>query len=811
MRIVGILFVFLNLVFSSANVYAENIVNAISADLKYNDINERLNKVDKNIQNRNVNHKQLNDDVLYLRETRIKLEGSRQDIEKSIQQVEKRLEALGVAPEDGNEIALIAQKRKEFNQELAQERARLSEADLLLARIEEIELQIFNLRHQELWGNLLESSEPLIYPQVLYSSVKMLFGLVADVITSPLNWYQQLSDHSEQTVKYRLMTIIFSAVLLTLIGWGLRRVIMRKYGYLPDIEHPRFGRKLIAAFLVWCAYGVIPVLIIGFLLFWVINSEFLLNNDFGKILSSFLYYSLFIIIVKASCRVIFTPYNERWRLINISTYKAKKVTLALYLSVFMIGIISFLTKVVEILNYPIELMSLMLGIGATLKAFCIVWVLHCLLWDDAPVNTSDEITESESEIIEDEENNFSLKVSFISVLVAISILGLSLFGYPYLASFISDRIIMSIVLGLVFIGIRKFVKEALHRVLFFKFWFKTFRVRRGIIRRLDFWFGFFIDPLLVISGMFIFLAIWGVPTEVLYKVVYRLFTGFMIGDIKISLLSIIFGILAFFILIGLVKYLRQKLENGLLSRMEMEDGTRHSLAAGFSSIGYVASALIAIIIMGGNLTSLALVAGALSVGIGLGLQNVVNNFVSGIILLFERPVKVGDWVIINGEEGRIKQINIRSTEMETFKKSSLIIPNADLLSTTVTNLTHGNNWSRQAVSVGVAYGCDTEKVRDILLECARNHKKVLRKPEPYVIFKDFGASSLDFELRCYTNDIWSGWTIPSDLRFEINKRFAEEGIEIPFQQIVVHTGSQVAGETVDMFYASKRKGKKNAD
>ncbi|MBR2029406.1 MAG: mechanosensitive ion channel [Clostridia bacterium] len=168
-------------------------------------------------------------------------------------------------------------------------------------------------------------------------------------------------------------------------------------------------------------------------------------------------------------------------------------------------------------------------------------------------------------------------------------------------------------------------------------------------------------------------------------------------------------------------------------------------------------------------------------------------------------------VIINGEEGRIKQINIRSTEMETFKKSSLIIPNADLLSTTVTNLTHGNNWSRQAVKVGVAYGSDTEKVKEILLDCARSHKKVLRRPEPYVLVQDFGSSSLDFELRCYTNDIWSGWEIPSDLRYEINKRFAEEGIEIPFSQIVVHTGSEVAKETETMFYASKRKGKKNAD
>ena len=207
--------------------------------------------------------------------------------------------------------------------------------------------------------------------------------------------------------------------------------------------------------------------------------------------------------------------------------------------------------------------------------------------------------------------------------------------------------------------------------------------------------------------------------------------------------------------------------------------------------------------MGGNLTSLAVIAGALSVGIGFGLQNIFNNFVSGIIILFERPVKVGDWVVFNGEEGQIKQINIRSTELETFKKTSVIIPNATLISSALINLTHGNNWTRQAVSVGVAYGTDVNKVTDILLECARNNKKVLKTPAPYVIFKDFGSSSLDFELRCYSSNIWVGWNIPSELRYEINRRFMEEGIEIPFQQIVIHQGdTSVSSET--QFYGNKK-------
>jgi len=173
--------------------------------------------------------------------------------------------------------------------------------------------------------------------------------------------------------------------------------------------------------------------------------------------------------------------------------------------------------------------------------------------------------------------------------------------------------------------------------------------------------------------------------------------------------------------------------------------------------------------------------------------------------LFERPVKVGDWVIINNEEGRIKQINIRSTEVETFNKASVIIPNATLLSTSVTNLTHSNNWARRSVTVGVAYGTDPRKVTDILLECAKANKKVLKNPAPYVLFNNFGASSLEFELRAYTSDIWSGWSIPSELRYEIDRRFREEGIEIPFNQLVVHRGGEISEEAQTQFYARRQK------
>ena len=331
-------------------------------------------------------------------------------------------------------------------------------------------------------------------------------------------------------------------------------------------------------------------------------------------------------------------------------------------------------------------------------------------------------------------------------------------------------------------------------------------MRRKLLAKVDFGLSLVLTPLIALFFLFILLNLWGMSGDLILHMVKKLLFGFNVGGVRISLIAIVLGIVVFFGSLALVKIVKNNLTNNVFSKLDIDDGIKHSLSSGVSFVGFIIATLLAIIVMGGNLTSLAVIAGALSVGIGFGLQNIINNFVSGIIILFERPFKVGDWVIFNGEEGQIKQINIRSTELETFKKTSVIIPNATLISSSLTNLTHGNNWTRQSVTVGVAYGSDVNRVTEILLECARNNKKILKVPAPYVLFQNFGASSLDFELRCYSSNIWAGWVIPSELRYEINKRFIEEGIEIPFQQIVVHKGNTTV-ESETQFYAKKKSAK----
>ncbi|WP_033397677.1 mechanosensitive ion channel domain-containing protein [Desulfobacter curvatus] len=295
------------------------------------------------------------------------------------------------------------------------------------------------------------------------------------------------------------------------------------------------------------------------------------------------------------------------------------------------------------------------------------------------------------------------------------------------------------------------------------------------------------------------LLIWGDPQTVLGHLYQVLAIPLSIGSMQFSFLGAIFAGLVLIFTSALVRIWKWLFQKKFLSRSGMAQGLQESITTISAYIIWAIGLLIALHVFGLNTASLAVAFGALGIGIGFGLQNIVNNFISGIILLFERPIQVGDDVEVNGIWARVRKINVRSTVVQTYDNASLIIPNADLISNQVTNWSFKDKRIRRKISVGVAYGSDIELVRTILLQIAADAANVLRYPRPDVIFTDFGDSALVFVLRLWT-DIDHMLEVDTDVRFRIDKNFRENNIEISFPQRDIHIRSI---EGAERFFPAK--------
>lgn len=265
---------------------------------------------------------------------------------------------------------------------------------------------------------------------------------------------------------------------------------------------------------------------------------------------------------------------------------------------------------------------------------------------------------------------------------------------------------------------------------------------------------------------------------------------FKLGENTITLKSLLVLGILFVLVIVLEKVVRERVVMRIFEKTEFPEALEYGIARILGYLFMVIGFYMAFQFVGIDLSSLAFIAGAVGVGIGFGLQNIINNFVSGIIIFAEQPIAIGDRIEVSGIAGRVKKISLRSTTVVTNDNITMIVPNGDFISQTVTNWSHGDPKVRIRIPIGVAYGTDTALVERLLLEVAAENQKTLKDPEPSVFFAAFGESSLDFELAVWTSEMAkSPRRFISNINFAIDQKFREHDIEIPFPQRDLHVRS----------------------
>ena len=280
---------------------------------------------------------------------------------------------------------------------------------------------------------------------------------------------------------------------------------------------------------------------------------------------------------------------------------------------------------------------------------------------------------------------------------------------------------------------------------------------------------------LVALSCLVIIGPWEISTADLFDTIRNVPFGFKIDDLHVSLMTVLGALIVLGAVILVTRMARRWLEHELLPRTAMEPSLQQSVATIFGYVGVIAAIALTLGNLGIDLQKIALVAGALSVGIGFGLQSIVSNFVSGLILLAERPIRAGDSIVVKGEEGWVRRIRVRATEIETFDRASVIIPNSELITGVVKNWTRANTLGRIIIKVGASYDADPEKVRDILMGIAKAHPQIVQTPPPAAYLLGFGSSALEFELRCIVLNVDSTLSVKSDLHFAIMKAFQGGG------------------------------------
>lgn len=732
-------------------------------------------------------------------------------IRPKLNEVQSQIDKLGKPPEQGQppEAQEVAAERLRLDGLKASFDGGIKTTDVVAVRAGNVTQRVQELRQALFTKHLMRRSQSPLMPTIWRQLASELPGMSRDIGRIAQSWWNSASDQPFMLAALIAAVASLYVLLKACVVFLIRTVLS------DGPAQPGYFQRAGAA--GWAAPALaLPPAASAFLLVFGLDSLDLLPYQVEQLTRTALPAFLIFIAVSALARAVMAPRRARWRLVDLGDKPARKVatTVSWIAGVYSLDLV--LKELIRILYLPLSVSIAVASLGSIAIALLLIRLVRTDFTpaaqfvdgegslpstpQQASADSAPPASAPAADVTGDIEPARRSRLSFLRpvllkvplLVVALAIMAASLSGYIALGRFMAGQMVVTgsviVLVLLLHLAIRAVIGEPGHEAERFR---TIFDERLGLEDRHRHVLGrgasVLLNVALALVALPLVLLTWGFTQADALEWVRNVVFGFRIGSFQISLAQILIAIGLFMVLLIATRLVQR----WLAARMArpprvVEQGIADSVHAFVGYLGIGFAVLTALSYAGLDITNFAIVAGALSVGVGLGLQSIVNNFVSGLIILVERPIKVGDLVNVKGQEGHVRRISVRSTEIETGDRASLIVPNSEFITNTVTNWTHRNPLARVLVKVGVSYKSDPEQVRTILQTVARECPMVMQIPSPGVSFDNFGPNALEFSLSGVVAEISRAGAAQTDLRMRILKAFRENGIEIAHSQHDVH-------------------------
>ena len=646
--------------------------------------------------------------------------------------------------------------------------ATLRAARAMLLQSDDLATRISAARRQLFARQTFARSSSVLNPE-LWAAVWREAPIDATVTRSLIgNWLGAVGERLTPAVKIGMAAVALALALAAVpLSWLARRVVHRDPG--PS-EQTRLTRALAAAW-IFVIFAALPLVGLG-LLASALDAFGLSDPSVQGFIDAALDAARVLIVFNALARGMLAPGLAHWRLVPMSDRSAS----ICYRAAMAIAAIWAVERLIEPAADAVASLNIAVAgraVGATLASLVIAQALRRLAATEPARAAGAPQTDAWAPLR-------TLVWAF-----AVLVFGAAMVGYIAFATFLVNQAIYLTALGSLLYIADSIIHDGTEALLRPEApvgarLLAMVGLRRNVVAQIAVILQGAARLAVVIIAIAAVLEPWGVQSQDMFGALRAAYFGFSVGGVTLSLSSMIGAAAVFGVVVFLTRLIQNWLGSRFLPQTRLDAGVRNSVRTIFGYAGVIIAVLLAGGQIGLDVQKLALIAGGLSVGIGFGLQTIANNFVSGLILLWERGIRVGDWVVVGSDQGFVRAINARATEIETFDRGTLTVPNSNLVSGVVKNWVRNDRVGRIIVAVNVAYESDVEEVRDMLIAAAKAHDQVLAIPAPTVLFAEYGDWALKFNLICFVDDIELAERTRSDINFDLLRRMREAGLRIPY-------------------------------